>query len=272
MDNLKIFCMCLDNKYLDIVKKLNYVPVGLKNKNFSSEWLQDNTLDNISFKNPYYGEYTFYYWYWKNLLKEKKTNEWIGFCSYRELWGENKKIKDRTSINSLLKDLPDDWNGYDAIIGEPTVLYRPKLIKILKHGKLALLRNFKEIFNSKLSIRLQFDMYHGNGNLDKAINLLPEKDKYDFEKYVRNSFEFNQGNMFISKSSDIINKYFSEVFEWLQKCEKIFGFDLIGYNKIRMYTFLAERYLPYWFKKYTNALEWPVVYCDINNNAKNLKQ
>ena len=72
MDNLKIFCMCLDNKYLDIVKKLNYVPVGLKNKNFSSEWLQDNTLDNISFKNPYYGEYTFYYWYWKNLLKEKK--------------------------------------------------------------------------------------------------------------------------------------------------------------------------------------------------------
>ena len=39
-----------------------------------------------------------------------------------------------------------------------------------------------------------------------------------------------------------------------------------GYSKIRMYTFLAERFLPYWFKKYTKALEWPVVYCDIKKN------
>ena len=36
MDNLKIYCMCLENNYLDIVKKLNYIPVGLKNKNFSN--------------------------------------------------------------------------------------------------------------------------------------------------------------------------------------------------------------------------------------------
>lgn len=64
--------MCLDNDYLDVVKRLKYIPVGLKNKNFSNEWLLDNTKDNISHKNPYYGEYTFYYWYWKNLLKDKK--------------------------------------------------------------------------------------------------------------------------------------------------------------------------------------------------------
>ena len=55
--------------------------------------------------------------------------------------------------------------------------------------------------------------------------------------------------MFICNSSHIINSYFSEVFEWLFKCEKIFGFDLEGYGKIRMYTFLAERFLPFWFKK-----------------------
>ena len=74
MDNLKIFCMCLDNEYLNIVKKLNYIPVGLKNKNFSNEWLRDNTLKNISDKNPYYGEYTFHYWLWKN-NKVKMNNE-----------------------------------------------------------------------------------------------------------------------------------------------------------------------------------------------------
>ena len=47
------------------------------------------------------------------------------------------------------------------------------------------------------------------------------------------------------------------------KCEKIFGFNLEGYGKVRMYTFLAERFLPFWFKKYSNYLEWPVIYYDI---------
>ena len=75
---------------------------------------------------------------------------------------------------------------------------------------------------------------------------------------------FARGNMFISKSSNIINSYFSEVFDWLSKCEKLFGFNLEGYGKIRMYTFLAERFLPYWFKKYTNYIEWPVIYYDID--------
>ena len=263
--------MCLDRDYLNVVKKLNYIPVGLKNKNFSKDWLLDNTLDNISEKNSYYGEYTFYYWYWKNLLKHKKKDDWIGFCSYRELWGESKNIKNKNSITSLLKSLPDEWHDYDAIIGEPTVLNKPSWVKLVKHGKLASIRNLRELFNSKISIRYQFDIYHGNGNLDKAIELLPSKDKKDFANFVRNKFEFNQGNMFISKSAYIINKYFTEVFDWLKKCESIFGFNLKEYSKIRMYTFLAERFLPYWFKKYTKSLEWPVVYCDINKNNEQNK-
>ena len=49
--------------------------------------------------------------------------------------------------------------------------------KTFKDGKIAMLRNYKKFFKSKFSIRFQFDMYHGNGNLDKAIDLLPEKDK-----------------------------------------------------------------------------------------------
>ena len=72
MKNLSIYCMALNNLNLDIIKSLEYIPVGLKNDDFSKEWLRDNTLENISKKNPYYGEYTFYYWYWKNLLKLKR--------------------------------------------------------------------------------------------------------------------------------------------------------------------------------------------------------
>lgn len=269
MEKLSIYCMALNNNNLDIIKSLNYIPVGLKNKNYSKGWIRDNEGDNISEKNPFYGEYTFYYWYWKNLLKFKKENEWIGFCSYREFWASKKK-----NISNKLKDLVldgynDEWSNYNTIIGEPISIGRTKLIKTIKYGKLALLRNPKAIlFKKGRTIRWQFDMFHGNGNLDKAIELLPDKDRDDFRYFTRNENSFSRGNMFISNSKKIINDYFESVFEWLQKCEKIFGFDLEGYGKIRMYTFLAERYLPYWFKKNTKYLEWPVIYYDINKNEK----
>jgi len=269
MEKLSIYCMALNNNNLDIIKSLNYIPVGLKNKNFSEEWIRDNKGDNISEKNPFYGEYTFYYWYWKNLLKFKNENEWVGFCSYREYWGSKKK-----NISNKLQDLAldgynEEWSNYNAIIGESISIGRTKLIKTLKYGKLALFRNPKAIFFKKgRTIRWQFDMFHGNGNLDKAIELLPDKDRDDFRYFTRNENSFSRGNMFISNSKKIMNDYFESVFDWLNKCEKIFGFDLEGYGKIRMYTFLAERYLPYWFKKNTKYLEWPVIYYDINKNEK----
>ena len=64
-----------------------------------------------------------------------KKDEWVGFCSYRELWGENKNINNKKSVKSLLKYLPSEWENYDAIIGEPIVLKKPKISKILKYGK-----------------------------------------------------------------------------------------------------------------------------------------
>ena len=73
--------------------------------------------------------------------------------------------------------------------------------------------------------------------------------------------------MFITKSTKIIDNYFAYIFNWLIQCEKVFGFNLEGYGQIRMYTFL-ERFLPFWFQKYTNFLEWPVIFHDINNNEK----
>ena len=60
MKNGQFFCLCLNDDYLDHVKKLNFVPVGLGNNNFSQEWLRDNNGINISQKNSYYGEYSFH--------------------------------------------------------------------------------------------------------------------------------------------------------------------------------------------------------------------
>ena len=142
-----------------------------------------------------------------------------------------------------------------------------KWIKIIKYGKIALLRNPLAFFKSKQNIRFQFDMFHGNGVLDKAIELLDDKDKDDFKNYVTNNTSYNQGNMFICKSKKIINAYYETIFKWLDKCEKIFGFDLHGYNKIRIYAFLAERFLPYWFNKYVKTLEWPIIFNDLRSEV-----
>jgi hypothetical protein len=202
----------------------------------------------------------------EKFIKKKKKDDWVGFCSYREYWGNNNnnKKKNKSLKNLVLQKISPTWNKFEVIIGEPLFINGISFMKTLKYGKLALLRNPLALFKSKRSIRFHFDMHHGNGNLDKAIDLLPKKDRADFRAFTRNEVSFNRGNMFITKSPKIIDSYFKDVFPWLKKCEKIFGYDLKGYSKIRMYTFLAERYLSFWFKKYTKYLEWPVVYYDIN--------
>ena len=73
--------------------------------------------------------------------------------------------------------------------------------------------------------------------------------------------------MFICRSKSIMNNYYNSIFSWLLNCEKIFGFELQGYGKKRIYAFLAERYLPYWFSKYTNKLEWPVLFYDLTKDT-----
>ena len=66
--------------------------------------------------------------------------------------------------------------------------------------------------------------------------------------------------MFICKSYKILDSYYSSVFTWLEKCENEFGFDLDGYGLKRIYGFLAERYMSFWFKKYTRHATLPIIF------------
>ena len=45
MDNATIYCLCLHNKVLPVIKKLGYVPVGLGNEKFSKEWIRDKVRE-----------------------------------------------------------------------------------------------------------------------------------------------------------------------------------------------------------------------------------
>ena len=142
MDYLKIYCMSIHSSNLEIIKSLNYVPVGLYKNNFSQEWLRDNSGDNISHKNPNYGEHSFHYWLWKNHLNKIDNDTWIGFCANRRFWQkDNNKLNHITDFkNSILTTIPSEWESYDVILGDQMNLETIKWIKVLKYGKFAFLR------------------------------------------------------------------------------------------------------------------------------------
>ena len=119
---------------------------------------------------------------------------------------------------------------------------------------------------NKRNIKFHFDLFHGNGNLEKAIQLLGDDDREDFKKFVEKNVSFNPHNMFICKSKAILENYYKSIFPWLKRCEKEFGFDnLKGYGLKRIYGFLAERYMSFWFQKYTKFGILPIYFKDITH-------
>ena len=70
----------------------------------------------------------------------------------------------------------------------------------------------------------------------------------------------------IRRKSSMEKKYYETIFNWLTKCEEIFGLELQGYGKQRMYAFLAERFLPYWFNRNCKVLEWTIIFYDLKKN------
>jgi hypothetical protein len=270
MKNLTMYCISLKPNHLEKIKQIGYIPVGLGNKNFSSEWTKDNTHQNISSKNSFFGEYTFHYWLWKNDI-ENLHDGWIGFCQYRKFWSAKKNDNKILSINDLnkiiLKEIDPSLNNYDAIIGSPFFVNNFKLSKFIKNNFKEMVRNPSLFFvKSKRNIKFHFDMMHGQGNLEKAINLLGNEDKNDFLDFVNSNVSFNPHNMFICKSKEILKKYYESIFPWLESCEKEFGFKgLEGYGLQRLYGFLAERYMSYWFQKNTNFKILPIVFKDISD-------
>ena len=268
MTNTTIFCLTLNPNHEEKIKRLSYKPVGLGESKFSSNFLTDKQGFNISEKNPFYGEYTFHYWLWKNYLDEIKT-PWIGFCQYRKFFFKNELIKDEIKFNDLeqstIKHVNVNENNFDCILGKKFSTENIKLSKILKHHLFYFLSNPNLFFNKKKrNIKFHFDLMHGEGNLEKAISLLDDKYKKDFEEYVNTEVSFNPHNMFICNSKEILNNFYSVVFPWLERCENKFGFNLEGYGLRRIYGFLAERFMPFWFKKNTRCKTLPIIFKDIS--------
>ena len=259
MSKLEIYCVT--NKAIKSLEKYNYTLCSVGKENLPENYLKCNKGDNIFIKEENYSELTFHYWFWKNRLDLNSTN-WIGFCQKRRFWINLNSINEKINIenfgNHLLFEPNEMWENYESLICEEINVNKMNKMKLIKRGFRNILLNPLVFFNeNKQTIKLHFDMHHGFGNLDKAIDLLENDQKEKFRSFVNSSTSFNPHIMFIAKSK-IANEWFNNLFSWLFKCEKIFKFnDLKGYDTKRLYAYLAERYLSFWFKTYTNYKVWP---------------
>ena len=149
------------------------------------------------------------------------------------------------------------------MICEPIFVNKVKKMKMIKRGFKSIIKKPSIFFDEKKrTLAFHFDMHHGHGNLKKAIDLIDNEDKLEFSNFVNTSTSYNPHIMFIAKPK-IVEQWFNTLFPWLLRCEKEFGFrELQGYDTQRLYAYLAERYLSFWFTKYTKTKEWPWVFFD----------
>ena len=270
MKSSKLQIFCVTNKIIPKIEETNYQIAGVGKDNFPKGYLKCNTKDNIFYKEEYYSELTFHYWYWKNLI-DFSNNNWIGFCQKRRYWIKSSSEKNDIDQNNIKKHLlcepEEDWDKYESIICQPIIVKGAKKIKILKRGWRSVIKNPSILINENYqNIKLHFDMHHGYGNLNKAISLINDEDRADFLDYSNNSTSYNPHIMFIAKPK-IADKWFGTLFPWLLRCEKEFGFkNLYGYDTQRLYAYLAERYLSFWFNKHTNTIAWPWKFFDASQN------
>jgi len=276
MNNLTMFCLTLEPSHQKFIKELGYTPVGLGEKKFSNnnnEWFTDKSGISISEKNKNYGEYTFHYWLWKNYIDLNQVKDgWFGFCQYRKFWSIEKNNLFPSAISELkpmvLTKIPKSYENFDAILGDLHFINRFKIMKFLKKGFRVIAKNPTYLFDkNKRNIKFHFDLMHGYNNLNKAIDLLDTDNRNDFNDFVNSNTSFNPHNMFICKSKKILKEYYSTVFPWLERCEKLFGLEnLKGFGKIRIYGFLAERFMSYWFQKNTKVKTMPIIFYDIRKD------
>ena len=266
MSKIKIFCVT--NVESNLLENLDLTLAGVGKKSFSKKYINIKNRQNIQKKERNYSELTFHYWFWKNKLSSYDNKTWIGFCQKRRFW-----LKKRTKIKTIedlqkkiLKKIPKQWMKYESVICKSIDVSNPKKMKILKRGWKNLVKDPSIFYDSsKQNIKLHFDMHHGHGVLDKAINELKGKEKKEFRKYVNENSKFNPNIMYISKKF-FLQKWFKDLFNWLFKCEKIFGLKkLKGYDQARLYAYLAERYASFWFKKNTKTIQWHWTFFDTKN-------
>lgn len=203
-----------------------YIPVqvGAEGKEKIEGYIQDNTGDNISSKNPYFCELTGLYWAWKNL-----DADFIGLVHYRRYFTNTNKIpkEENEKFKIVLTQ-----NDAESILENADVILPKK-------------RNY---YIENLYSHYEHTMYVEP--LDETRKIIEEKyPEYleEFDKlYKRTSA--HMFNMFIMKK-EILNEYCEWLFDILFELEKRIDPSQYDSFHARYLGRISERLLDVWIDK-----------------------
>ena len=103
------------------------------------------------------------------------------FLSYRKFFVKKNLKQNNLGFNDLneilIHKIDNTDNNYDCILGNKFSVENFKISKIIKNHLVEFLKSPKLIFDKKKSLKFHFDLFHGKGNLDSAIELLDEEIK-----------------------------------------------------------------------------------------------
>lgn len=214
--NINLYCNCYKNntnkksEYFQqniMLGAVNYDP-ELKQSLADQNYIFDDTGDNISHLNYWFGQLTGLYWVWKNT-----DDNIIGTNTYRIFWGDY-------FIN----------NNF-----EKNTLYIPKI-----EGEC-------NIGGNRCSIYDQYSHCHGSISLDLLYNLTL-KNLISLKPYMVNNlkhqYSLHTCNMFISER-EIFNKicsvFFEIIFEFFNQHKNDLPEIEKTYGQNRILDFLGER-------------------------------
>ncbi|SFA94092.1 protein of unknown function [Acetitomaculum ruminis DSM 5522] len=199
---------------------------------------KDNTKDNISKKNPYYGELTAFYWLWKNY----HDCDNIVICHYRCYFIDYaSKILDKADFEKLL-------DRCDIVVPRP--------------------RNEFESFAKS------FSMIHNIVDLlavEKAILKIYPQYHESFKKVIYGKKSY-YGNMFAT-SKKIMNGYMVWLFDIFNEIRKSLIISEYNDYQKRVYSFLANQLLMV-YVHYNNLtfIEFPIGFTQEKQETIELKE
>lgn len=223
LENKKTNIYVVTHKWFNdsICQDKGFIPIAVGNELINSQlckYMKDNTLDNISQKNPNFCELTAQYWIWKN----DKIADVKGLCHYRRYFSKSNLLNSmKYIINIKYINQMIFAKHYDAIVSKRTYSYRGVKQAYLDCG------------------------------YEKDLNITRDVIRELYPDYINSYDTIINGcwgyvaNMLIT-TSKLFDQYSNWLFDILFEVEKRTDISKYSQQEARIYGYISERLLGVW--------------------------
>lgn len=243
---MKIFVVThkqIDDKNTSIRQKIK---VGNSIEN--TDYINDNSGNNIADKNPYYCELTALYWIWKN-----SKEDIVGLEHYRRKFCGSKSIFSYKLLNE--KRIRKYLKSVDLIV-PPFSKHDQCLIDVYKSGE--------KIGNH---VAKDIDL------TEEVVKEIYPEDYDSFKDFFYNKNISTSYNMFIGKK-EVMDKYCKWLFGLFESLENKLGdYKSRQGNQKRVFGYLSERLFGYYiYKEHIKFKQCQVIYTENWNKTSRFKR